>query len=73
MSLGIVSGIIGLFFVLISAAISLACLVFWICMLVSALTNKRLSDVEKLVWVLVIIFIPFLGSIIYFFVGRNKT
>jgi hypothetical protein len=41
-------------------------------MLIHAITNKGLQDVEKIVWVLVIIFLPLLGSIIYFFVGKPK-
>jgi hypothetical protein len=71
--LAVVTGILSLLFFLISGAIALAGFVFWICMLISAITNKRLSNMEKLIWVLVIIFLPFLGSIIYFFVGRSKT
>ena len=45
---------------------------FWLWMLVHAITNKGLSDVEKLIWVIVMIFTHFLGALIYFFVGRPK-
>jgi hypothetical protein len=41
-------------------------------MLIHALTNKGLDSVEKLIWVLVIFFLHFLGALIYFFVGRPK-
>ncbi len=34
--------------------------------------NKKFPDNEKLIWVLVIIFMPILGSIIYFIVGRPR-
>ena len=68
----IIGGFIGLVAVLICAAISIAGFVFWLWMLVHAITNKGLADVEKIVWVLVIIFLPFIGSLIYFFVGRPK-
>ena len=44
---------------------------FWIWMLIDALT--RLPSDEKLVWVLVIVFLHFLGALIYFFVGRKHT
>ena len=27
---------------------------------------------EKIMWVLIIIFLPFLGSLLYFLIGRNK-
>jgi hypothetical protein len=68
----IIGGLFGLFFVLVGAALSLACFAFWLWMLIHAITNKGLADTEKIVWVLVIIFLPFIGSIIYFFIGRPK-
>ncbi len=66
------ASIIGAFFGLIFFVISLLGFVFWLWMLIHAITNKGLSDGEKIVWVLVIIFLPLLGSIIYFFVGKSK-
>jgi hypothetical protein len=58
---------------LVAAAIGLACFAFWLWMLVHAITNKGLRDTEKILWVILIIFLPFLGSLIYFFVGRPKA
>ncbi|MCX6893619.1 MAG: PLD nuclease N-terminal domain-containing protein [Verrucomicrobiota bacterium] len=66
-------GLIGLLAFLVMGAISLAAFAFWLWMLVHAVTNKGLSDAEKIVWVLLVIFLPFLGSVIYFFVGRPKA
>ncbi len=57
----IVSGIFGLLYI-----------IFWIWMLVDCLTNSRLKGVDKIVWVLVIIFIQCLGSILYFLIGRKR-
>ncbi len=68
----IVGGIFGLFAFLIGAVLSLACFGFWLWMLIHAITNKGLADAERIVWVLVIIFLPLIGSIIYFFIGRTK-
>ena len=68
----IIGGVVGLFAILIGGALSIAGFAFWLWMLIHAITNKGLQDVEKLVWVLVIIFLPFIGSIIYFFIGRPK-
>lgn len=45
---------------------------FWIWMLVDCLMNPRVQGTEKIVWVLVIIFLNWLGALIYFFVGRGK-
>ena len=45
---------------------------FWIWMLIHAITNRGLTDGEKIAWVLIILFLHFLGALIYFFVGRPK-
>ena len=40
-----------------------------------ALLNVLMSDFqgnEKIMWVLIIIFLPFLGSLLYFMIGRDK-
>ena len=68
----IIGGVFGLLVWLFMAALSLALFAFWLWMLIHAITNKGLRDVEKIVWVIVIIFLPFLGSLIYFFIGRPK-
>lgn len=65
--------ITGTLFFLISLLLSLLGFAFWLWMLVHAITNKGLGDGEKIVWVLVIIFLPLIGSIIYFFIGRSKA
>jgi hypothetical protein len=46
--------------------------VFSIWMLVDAIKNPRLQGSQRIAWVLVIIFVPCLGSIIYYFAGRAK-
>jgi hypothetical protein len=69
----IVSGIFGVLVFLFMAALGLACFAFWLWMLIHAITNKGLGDGEKIVWVIVIIFLPFVGSLIYFFIGRPKA
>jgi hypothetical protein len=61
------------FFALVGGLLSLLAFIFWIWMLIHAITNKGLGDTEKIVWVLVIIFLPLIGSIIYFFVGKSKA
>jgi len=68
-----VGDIVGLLGFLVAAAIGLACFAFWLVMLIHSITNKGLRDTEKLIWVVLIIFLPFLGSLIYFFVGRPKA
>ena len=45
--------------------------IFWLCMLINCLKNPRLDSTEKLIWVLVIVFLQFLGPILYFFLARE--
>lgn len=47
-------------------------MVFWIWSLVNAIQNKGLTDGEKIGWVLAIVFFHFIGSVLYFFIGRPK-
>ena len=67
-----VTSVIGIGFALVLGAISLLVFAFWVWMLVDAITNKGLSDTEKILFVLLVFFLPFIGSLIYFFVGRPK-
>lgn len=67
-----ISAILGFLALGIGGVVGLAILAFWIWMLIHAITNKGLTDTEKIVWVLVIIFVHFIGALIYFFVGRPK-
>ena len=50
----------------------LALFAFWIWMLISAIQNKSLTEGEKIAWVLVIVFVHWLGALLYFFVGHPK-
>lgn len=57
----------GILLILGIAGMCLAAFAFWLWMLIHALT-KQPSGSEKLVWVFVIVLLPFIGSMIYFFV-----
>ena len=46
--------------------------VFWVGMLIHCLLNRGLQGGEKVAWTLVVLFLPLLGSIIYFFLGRTR-
>jgi len=59
-------GLIGLVLVALSFA-------FWIWMLVDCLTNNSLRGTDKLVWLLVIFFLHFVGALIYYFVGKQRA
>ena len=62
---GILTGAVGVL-------VGIACAIFWLWMLIHAITNKGLRDGEKVLWVIVVIFLPCLGPLLYFFIGRPK-
>lgn len=57
---------------LVVALIGFALLAFWIWALVDAIKNPRLTDNERLIWILVIVLAQGLGAIIYLLAGRKK-
>jgi cytochrome c oxidase assembly factor CtaG len=65
-------GILGFMMTLLLLPLVALAFVFWIWMLIHAVTNRGLSDGEKVAWVLVVLFLHFLGAFIYFLVGRPK-
>jgi Phospholipase_D-nuclease N-terminal len=60
------------FLVLGTSLLGILTFVFWIWMLIDAIQNPRLEGSKRVVWVLVVIFLPCVGSLIYFFVGRQR-
>jgi hypothetical protein len=51
---------------------ALAATVFWLWMLVDALTNERETD-QKILWFLVIFCLHFIGAIIYYVVRKGRA
>ena len=68
-----VTGLLGLLLVVFIWGFALAACVFWIWMLIHAITNKGLDNIEKLIWVIVILCLHFVGGLIYFFIARPKA
>jgi len=56
-------GILGLFLVLFAS-------VFWVWMLIDCLKRKKFED--KLVWIIVLLLLNFLGAILYYFLVKSK-
>jgi hypothetical protein len=44
----------------------------WVIALADILRHEFQGSNEKLIWVLVVIFMPFLGSLLYFIIGRQN-
>ena len=73
-TLGMVGlGMFGLLGGFVGGMIGLALFAFWLWMLIHAHDNKGLDGTGKILWVIVIIFLPLVGSVIYYFVGRSKA
>ena len=58
--------------VILIGVFSLAITVFWLWMLIDALTNKKLKGTDLLVWILVILFLGIIGAVIYYFIVKRK-
>lgn len=65
----LVSG--GLF--LIVFLIGIASLVLFLWALIDCIKNPNLSDTQRIIWVLVILFVGCLGPVAYLIAGRNTV
>ena len=52
--------------------LSVLSLAFWIWMLIDAAQNRGLNDNERIVWVVIVALLHFIGALVYFFVARPK-
>ena len=57
-------------FGLVAIIICVLLLIFWLWMLVDCLKRDFKKDYEKIVWVIVMIFLHILGAVIYYFVVK---
>ena len=64
--------IFGSLAILLGALLSILAFGFWIWMLVDCLQNNKLQGNNKLVWVVVVVFLHFLGALLYFLIERPK-
>lgn len=62
---------IGPFHIFLIVIASLLILLFPLFALISVISNDFHGN-DKLIWVLVIIFFPFFGALMYFLIGRNR-
>ncbi|PWJ43198.1 PLDc N-terminal domain-containing protein [Sediminitomix flava] len=61
-----------LLFLLIAMIAFLGAPLLWIVAIIMLINSKILDNNEKLIWALVIIFLPIIGSIAFLAIGRNK-
>lgn len=62
----------GLLMVLFLILIGVLCFIFWLVMLIDSITRKFKDSTDKIIWVLVNIFVGIVGVLIYYFVVFNK-
>ena len=59
-------------FMMMGFAFVIAAMVFWIVALVDCLTKEPSAGNDKLIWALVIIFLHWIGALIYFLVRKPQ-
>lgn len=52
--------------------IGLLCLILWVWALVDIINGRFREDSTRIIWILLVILMPFLGSILYYFIGRDQ-
>ena len=69
-----VAGFLLIFSLILIAALAF---VFWLIMLIDSITRKFKDSSEKIIWVIVNVFLGLLGALIYYFVvfikDKNKS
>jgi len=63
--------VFGLFFFFF-IGLGLAAFIFWIWALIDCITNEPSDGNDKLIWVLVIVFLHSIGALIYFIARRPE-
>ena len=58
--------------ILLLVGLVLALTIFWILMIIDCVTRKKLSDGERVAWILVLIFLHFIGASIYYLAVKRK-
>jgi predicted Na+-dependent transporter len=65
------AGILVLFAVVGSGILALVCLAAWIWALVDILKHD-FSGLNKLIWLILVLTLPLVGVILYYFIGREQ-
>jgi hypothetical protein len=63
---------VAILFILFIAIIGLSSTILWIWALIDVARNQKLDTNNRILWVLIIVILPFIGSLVYLIVGRNQ-
>ncbi len=55
------------------AALAIFLFIFWILMIIDCATRKFKETSDKIVWIIVIVFLQVIGAIIYYFVIKKSN
>lgn len=59
-------------FAFFSMIIGLLCTLFWIWCIIDIVTGEFKKDTERILWLLIVILLPFIGSLLYVTIGRKQ-
>ncbi len=62
----------GMLAVLLFVGLIIALTIFWILMIVDCATRKKFSDGERVAWILVLVFLHFIGAMVYYLAVKRK-
>tara|TARA_Y100000310_G_C20659484_1_gene803892 strand:- start:1206 stop:1457 length:252 start_codon:yes stop_codon:yes gene_type:complete len=66
------TGILGLILLFMMITIPLALLIFWILMIIDCIKRKFKEESEKIIWILILIFLGVIGATLYYFIIKRK-
>jgi hypothetical protein len=66
------AGLLVMFAVVGGGILAIGCLAAWIWALIDILKNEFTTGTNKLIWFLLVIFLPLLGVICYYFIGMKQ-
>ena len=59
-------------FVFLLIVLGIAIFGSWLYAIIEIITNEYKNDTDKLLWFLLVFFFPFVGTFVYFSIGRKK-
>jgi len=57
---------------IIELVLMIGILILFLITLIDIVKHRFVTDIEKLIWILIVIFVPILGPIIYLLIGRKQ-
>ena len=61
-----------LFLMMLAFASVIGLTVFWVLMIIDCAKRKQLTDSERIAWILVLVFLGYLGASIYYFAVKHQ-